>query len=286
MYKRQALKNIKYLPKEYYKYLSLFSSCLTNLAGTSHTSVTDLETKISRLTGGISFSHRISTNPYDIREVDLYFQMSGMALKENSEHIYNLWHEVLTDTQFDSNDELVVDKLFTLIKNMSQNQLNVIADRGHSYASGYSNAKLTPARYISDITSGISQVEFIMELNSNIEKKGKQYLADEILPILKEIQLLIIDNAKGEFKYRLVGDKDIIGENEKLVQEFNDKISHFSNTSSQGNASELKNLVNAFNNNNLGINANQNTLLNLPFQVSYASLGKLGAEYALSLIHI
>ncbi|ABN64596.2 predicted protein [Scheffersomyces stipitis CBS 6054] len=275
-----ALKNIKYLPKEYYKYLSLFSSCLTNLAGTSHTSVTDLETKISRLTGGISFSHRISTNPYDIREVDLYFQMSGMALKENSEHIYNLWHEVLTDTQFDSNDELVVDKLFTLIKNMSQNQLNVIADRGHSYASGYSNAKLTPARYISDITSGISQVEFIMELNSNIEKKGKQYLADEILPILKEIQLLIIDNAKGEFKYRLVGDKDIIGENEKLVQEFNDKISHFSNTSSQGNASELKNLVNAFNNNNLGINANQNTLLNLPFQVSYASLGKLGAEYA------
>ncbi|KAK6459647.1 peptidase M16C associated-domain-containing protein [Scheffersomyces xylosifermentans] len=271
-----ASKDISYLPTKYYKYLSLFSSCLTNLAGTWSTSITELETKIQRLTGGVSFNSRVTSNPYNINEASLNFSLSGMALKDNSENIYNLWYEILTDTKFDANDELVVDKLFTLIKSMGQNQLNVIADRGHSYANGVSNSKLVASRYISDITSGMSQVGFGLELNSNLEAKGKQYLVDEVLPILKDIQRLIIDNSKASFKYRLVGDKDLVDSNEKLLKQFDDK---FTIGSKEDVNNELQSLVNAFNSNKLGINANQQTLINLPFQVSYASLGKVGAEY-------
>lgn len=268
-----ALKDISYIPTKYYKYLSLFTSCLTNLAGTSQTSITDLETKILKLTGGVSFHTSVVTDPYNIKNVGLNFTLSGMALRENSSKIYELWHEILTLTKLDANDEVVLDKLTTLIKNMSQNQLNIIADRGHSYANWASNSKLVPGKYISDITSGLTQIQFVLEMNSNLEKRGRDYLVTEILPTLQEIQKLLI--GESGFKYRIVGDKSIVSENEDLIQKFDDSM----RTSDEKSTNELQVLVNAFNSNSLGINAGQQTLINLPFQVGYASLAKVGAEY-------
>ena len=82
-----------------------------------------------------------------------------MALKEKSSSVYDLWLEILTTTKFDTSDE-VLEKLSVLIKNMGQNQINNIADRGHSYAAAVSSLKLTPLKYISDIVSGLSQVQW------------------------------------------------------------------------------------------------------------------------------
>lgn len=141
-----ALKEIPFLSTKYYKYLPLFNSCLTNLAGTTETSITDLETKIQLVTGGISFSHKISPDPYNINLMKLHYLLGGVALKENA-NIYQLWREILQDTRF-SDDDDVLDKLNTLIKNMGQNQINAVADSGHSYACGVSNSKITPAKYI------------------------------------------------------------------------------------------------------------------------------------------
>ena len=67
-----------------------------------------------------------------------------------------------------------------------------------------SSLKLTPLKYISDIVSGLSQVQFVMELNSKLESEGKEYLAKEIIPILQEIQKYVL---QGEFRYRLVGNQ-------------------------------------------------------------------------------
>ncbi|KAK6894446.1 Presequence protease, mitochondrial [Candida tropicalis] len=264
-----ALKDISHLPTKYYKYLPLFNSCLTNLAGTETTPITELETKIQMLTGSLSFNSKVSTDPYNIQNSKLQYTLSGMALKENSASIYELWYEILTSTKLDSSDE-VLEKLATLIRNMGQNQLNSIADRGHSYASAVSNSKLTPSKYISDITSGITQVQFVMELNSKLESGGKDYLSKEIIPVLQEIRKFVLE---GEFRYRLVGDRTIIDENEKLISKFDEKITHGDVSTTTDSLSQL---LQSFNNNH----PSDNVLVNLPFQVGYSSLGKLGASYS------
>ncbi|KAI3406193.2 CYM1 [Candida oxycetoniae] len=267
-----ALKDISFLPTKYYKFLPLFNSCLTNLAGTTETSITDLETKIQIHTGGISFASKASANPYNINQVKMQYSLSGVALREDARHVYDLWYEILTQTRFSAEEDDVFDKLTTLIKNMGQNQINNIADRGHSYACGESNSKLTPSGYIADLTSGLTQVQFVMEMNKKLEEKGKEYLCMELLPILKNIQTYIL---RGDFKYRLVGDKDIISENEKLIAQFDEKVSGEFQSSATNELAQLLD-KNINNNNN---NKTEKLLVNLPFQVGYSCLAKIGAPY-------
>ncbi|RLV95036.1 Mitochondrial presequence protease [Spathaspora sp. JA1] len=265
-----GLKDIPNLPVKYYKYLPLFTNCLTNLAGTTKTSITDLETKINSKTGGVSFNYRITPNPYKINDFKLGFSLGGMSLRKDAQYVYDLWYEILTETKF-SPDKDVLDKLTVLIKNMAQNQINQIADRGHSYASSTSSSKLLVGKYVSDITDGLTQIQFVSELNSNLELKGEQYLIEEILPILNQIKQCILYENQG-FKYRLVGDGETIKENELLIQNFNDKINQ--KLSVSNSTTPLESLLTSWK-----LTPNEKTLVNLPYQVGYSSLAKLGASY-------
>ncbi|KAI5965248.1 CYM1 [Candida pseudojiufengensis] len=271
-----ALKDISYLPTNLYKYLPLFNNCLTNLAGTSKTSITDLETKIQMLTGGVSFNNKITVDPYNIDKMKLHYSLSGLSLKQNSRHIYNLWYEILTETKFDINDGLVLDKLNTLIKNMGQNQINNIADRGHSYACGLSNSRLTPAKYVGELTGGLDQVQFIMEMNKKLDEQGKEYLSNEILPNLKKIQEYLLMN-ENQFKYRIVGDKEIVDQNVKLISKFDQLINE--KAVGQGIVDNLNNLDSLLSNFNYN-QPTEKTLVNLPFQVGYSCLAKKGSSFA------
>lgn len=269
-----AAKDLSFLPYKYYKYLPLFSTCLTNLAGTESTSITDLENQIQKLTGGISFSTSAKTDPYNIGRTNIKFLMTGMALQGNSQHIYELWYDILNHTKLDQNDELVLDKLHTLVKNLGQNQLNAIADRGHSYANAYGNAKLTPTKYITDLFGGIEQVRLVTELNKKLEEQGKEYLKNEILPVLQEMQQLIVNGfteggATG-FNYNIVADKESVVLNESLIKKFETKMEG----SKAAHSNALDSLLSSF-----SVSKPSKTILNLPFQVGYASLAKLGAGY-------
>ncbi|CCG25762.1 Cym1 protein [Candida orthopsilosis Co 90-125] len=265
-----ALKEMPFLSTKYYKYLPLFNSCLTNLAGTTETSITDLETKIQLVTGGISFSHKISPDPYNINSMKLHYSLGGVALKENAANIYQLWREILQDTRF-SDDDDVLDKLNTLIKNMGQNQINAVADSGHSYACGVSNSKITPAKYIREVTGGLDQVQFVMEMNRNLESKGKDYLRDEVLPILRSVKEAIL---QGDFKYRVVGDLETVKENETLIGKFDEQIS--SSTTIPPTTDGLDSLLESFKYNH----ASEKQLVNLPFQVGYSCLAKKGTSFS------
>lgn len=277
-----AAKDLSYLPEKYYKYLPLFNSCLTNLAGTTKTAITDLETKIQKLTGGVSFNISAKTDPYDIGKMKLKYVLSGMSLKDKSENIYDLWLEILNETKLDSNDATVIDKLNTLIKNLGQNQMNAIADRGHSYANSYNNSQLTVPKYFNDLTGGIAQVKFVMELNQRLEKEGKEFLANELLPTLREIRDLIVNgyttdvSPAGGFNYNIVGDASIVKENEALVQAFEKNLSSANDYAVKGDV--LSQLTANFSSATVGLG--KNTLINLPYQVGYSSLAKLGSAYA------
>jgi len=277
-----ATKDISYLPSKYYKYLPLFNCCLTNLAGTSKTPITELETKIQKLTGGVTFNVSAKTDPFDISKTNMKFMLSGMALKDKSQNVYDLWYEILTGTKFNPEDEHVVDKLFTLVKNLGQNQMNTIADSGHSYANSHSNSQLTPTKYIHNMIGGIGQVSFILDLNRKLDTEGREFLINDLLPALKDIQDHLVngftDGNQSGFEYSLVGDSESVIDNEKMVRNFDDLLK--SNTNPIVGVNELSTLISQFDTNKLGLSDNgRNTLIDLPFQVGYASLAKLGAAY-------
>lgn len=268
-----AAKDLSFVPERLYKFLPFFNTCLTNLAGTEKTPITELENKIQQRTGGISFSAVAKADPYDIQKPRLQFVMSGMALKDKSAHIYDLWFEILNKTKFTA-DDVVLDKLQTLVKNLGQNQLNMIADRGHSYANSYSNARLTPTKFINDLFGGIEQVKLVLEMNKRLEQDGKAYLQEEILPVLREIQTLIVgghtEGTKRGFKYSIVADKKSVNSNVKLIEGFNQSMLKEAGSTAFGN--ELLGLV-------IPSGIATKTILNLPFQVGYASMAQTGAAY-------
>lgn len=270
-----AAKDLSYFPVDLYKYLPLFNLCLTNLAGTSSLSILELENKIQRYTGGVTFTTFAKSNPFNIGKVNFKYSLSGMALKENTNHLFEIWEDVLANTKFNENDNEVVEKLNVLIKNLGQNQLNNISDRGHVFANSYSNAQLTPTKYVNDTLGGIEQVKFILELNKKLDAEGKEYLTREVLPILKKIQGLLLHNHTeggiSGFNYNIVSDAASVAENEKLIEKFDQKL-----TSNQlnGRQNALEALTAGFSPAN-----NSKTILNLPLQVTYASLAHLGAEF-------
>lgn len=268
-----ATKDLSYLPESTYKYLPVFNTCLTNLAGTTNTSITDLENRIQQTTGGISFSVSAKTDPFNIAKPRLQFVASGMALSKNAQNIYDLWGETLKETEF-SDEEVVLQKLHTLVKNLAQNQVNNIADRGHSYANAYGNAQLTSTKYINDQLGGLAQVQLVLEMNKNLDENGKEYLKNELLPILREIQDLVLnsytDGKPSGFNYNIVAEKDAVVENEKLVEAFDSTM-----ISQKAQADVLSDVASAFKPATLS-----KTIIDLPFQVGYASLAKLGAPYA------
>lgn len=268
-----AVKDLSFVPHRLYKYLPLFNTCLTNLAGTETTPITDLENKIQQTTGGISFSATVKADPYNIGNAQIKFVMSGMALREKSDNIYKLWEEILNHTKF-TEEDAVLDKLNTLVKNLGQNQLNMIADRGHSYANAYGNAQLTPVKQINDMLGGVEQVHLISELNKKLDEHGKEYLKQEVLPILQELQQLIsrgfAESKAHGFNYSIVADKEGAKENELLIETFDKKMS----VMLQSYNDKLPEFIANF----PGPSPNK-TILNLPFQVGYASMAKLGSSY-------
>lgn len=270
-----AAKDLSFLPIEYYKYLPLFNLCLTNLAGTSNTSIFELENKIQKYTGGVTFTTIAKANPFDIGKTNFKYVMSGMSLRDNAKHLYDIWADVLCNTKFNESDDAVVEKLVVLIKNLGQNQLNTIADRGHVYANAYSNAQLTTTKHINDVLGGIEQVKFILELNRRLEAEGRNYLKEEVLPVLQKIQRsLLNDYAQGSaagFNYNIVSDKASVIENEELIKKFDENLAK----------SQLNCTDNALENFSLKFRSAElsKTVLDLPFQVGYSSLATLGAAY-------
>lgn len=275
-----AAKDISYIPSYYHKYLPLLNSCFLNLAGTEKNPIADLETLIQKKTGGVTFSAHVTTNPHDIFDPILKFVVSGSSLSQNSQYIYDIWSEILLETKLDKNDDQVIDKMYTLIKNLGQNQLDMIAERGHSYASSYGVAQLTPTKKIKDALAGIEHVEFIKYMNEKLDKKGKDYIVSELLPILSELRLLILENtvpmsSSPGFDYNIVGDRQIVSTNEKLVQQFDEKVLNSVKVNSKTAENQLLALLQQLRKGEVS-----NTLIDLPYQIGYASLAKLGAAYS------
>ncbi|ODQ81246.1 hypothetical protein BABINDRAFT_170836 [Babjeviella inositovora NRRL Y-12698] len=258
----RGLKAIPHVPAELYEFLPLFTDCLTNL-GTNTKSMSDLESDMQLYTGGLSASVSVRPDPYSISEPTLQFSVSGSALNGNVAKIFEIWSELLVDTNFRN-----VEKLTTLIKMMGSNNISSIAEAGHSYARNLAASELTPVKKIQDKLSGISQIQFIQKLNQWVDN-GE--LETQVIPALERLQQLLVGSAN--MKFHLIHEQASSASNEKLLRDF---VSKLPSDVAEGQMNELAKFAADFKaQQQLGVK----TFVNLPFQVNYAAMCLPGVPY-------
>ncbi|CCH40839.1 putative metalloprotease [Wickerhamomyces ciferrii] len=246
------------IPYELYPYLSLFSDALTNL-GTETQSMADIEDQIKLYTGGLSSSVSVHSSPID-QSARISFNFNGVALNQNSSHIYEIWENLLLNTNFNNKE-----KLATLIRLLSSNNISGVAEGGHSYARNYAGASVSRSKAISESLSGIDQLQFLNKLNTWIQ--DDTLFQTNIIDKLNELKSYLV-NSDG-LRFSLISDKDSILENEKLISSFVSKLP--SATNNQG--------LTASSTNEYPLNASSKSFIKLPFQVGYASSVVNGVPY-------
>lgn len=242
------------IPYELYPYLSLFSDALTNL-GTESQSMADIEDQIKLYTGGLSSSVSVHSSPIDLSP-RVSFNFNGVALNQNSSHIYDIWENLLLNTNFNNKE-----KLATLIRLLSSNNISGVAESGHSYARNYAGASVSRSKAISESLSGIEQLQFLSKLNSWVQ--DDELFQKNIIDKLQELKKYLL-SSQG-LRFSLISDEASILENEKLLSSFVSKLP-------SDNVAQTP--VNEF-----PLNPNSKSFIKLPFQVSYASSVLKGVPY-------
>lgn len=243
------------IPYELYPYLSLFTDALTNL-DTETQSMADIEDKIKLYTGGLSSSVSVHSSPIDLSP-RVSFNFSGVSLNQNASHIYELWENLLLNTNFNNKE-----KLATLIRILSSNNIGSVADSGHSYARNYAGAAISTTKAISESISGIEQLQFLNKLNTWMQDDAT--FQSEIIDKLVELQQYLVNT--NRLRFSLISDEESISNNEKLISSFVGKLP----SSATPNAPLVKNHP---------LNESKKSFIKLPFQVGYASSVFRGVPY-------
>ncbi|KAH3676098.1 hypothetical protein WICMUC_002395 [Wickerhamomyces mucosus] len=244
------------IPYELYPYLSLFSDALTNL-GTSTQSMGEIEDEIKLYTGGLSSSISVHSSPVDLKP-SLKFNFGGLALNSNSHHIYRIWENLLLNTNFNNKE-----KLSTLIRLLSSNNISGVAESGHSFARGYASASVSQTKAISESINGIDQLQFLNKLSGWVQDDST--FQTEIIDKLNLLKQYLINS--HDLRFMITGDESNVLENEKYVSSFLSKI-----------PSTEKSLDHQLTS-NFPISTNINSYIKLPFQVGYSSKVFQGVPY-------
>jgi len=242
------------IPHELYPYLTLFSDSLTNL-GTESQTMADIEDQIKLFTGGLSSSISVHSNPIDLSP-RVSFNFNGVALNQNSSHIYEIWENLLLNTNFNNKE-----KLSTLVRVLSSNNISGVAESGHSYARNYAGSGVSKAKAISESLNGIEQLQFLNKLNTWVQ--DDELFQKNIIDKLNELKQYLI-NSQG-LRFSLISDEASVLENEKLISSFVSKL-----------PSENINSVAV---DKFPLNSSTKSFIKLPFQVSYASSVLKGVPY-------
>ncbi|ODV90718.1 hypothetical protein CANCADRAFT_31592 [Tortispora caseinolytica NRRL Y-17796] len=255
----RGLVDITNIPTDLIPYLGLYTAAFTSF-GTKDQSMADLEDEIKLKTGGISFSARPISSPYEIGTAQLALGMSAYALKEKTDDMFGLLERVTQNTDFRN-----YEKLWSLITMSVADASNTIAERGHTYARGLATSKLTTAGVLNEKISGASQFAFLKK----ILDRGQDRLED-VSKKLEEIHKFVM-NASTPFKTSITCESNARDDLGKSLQKF---ISNCG-IGTKGNTFSAYSDISDF-----GAHPDSTKmLLNMPYQVSYGALAVLGAPY-------
>ncbi|ODQ51746.1 hypothetical protein SAICODRAFT_59210 [Saitoella complicata NRRL Y-17804] len=201
----RAVSSLNDLPDELKLYLPLFADCLSNL-GTKTRTMAELDDEIMLRTGGLRASTMVSTGHSDLNQVEEGLALSGYSLDGNVQRMFELFRQLLLETNFDN-----VDKLKSLIRGNASGIVNSIADSGHAFARTYAASMISPSARSSEIFGGMTQMKLISQL-ATIEDLS------EVIAKLKAIAQIAF--SRSSMRVALTCGQESLDTNEQLLGEF------------------------------------------------------------------
>ncbi|XP_065648891.1 presequence protease, mitochondrial isoform X2 [Hydra vulgaris] len=160
------------LPYVVKPYLPLFCNVLTRL-GAGSRNYKELAQIIELTTGGLHASPHLVTNHADNDAIEYGIMLSSHCLERNIPMMFSLWQDILNEPEFNN-----PDRLRTLINSAASDLSQSVAQSGHLYAMACAAKGLTPAAQLSELFSGLRQVEFMKELS---EQEGLDGVIENLM---------------------------------------------------------------------------------------------------------
>ncbi|MDO4431847.1 MAG: insulinase family protein [Aerococcaceae bacterium] len=143
--------------------LTYLSQTLTKMP-TAHHTAAELQTLIDLHTGGLQAT--VSLFEHQSGDISPYFVLHGKALEQGFDALVDLMHEVITETQFEDNEELL-----TIAQRSVANFERRVQQGAHALASNRALSQLRPFYKVNEWVGGMDQFNFIKEVRRQLQAK-------------------------------------------------------------------------------------------------------------------
>ncbi|KAH7463621.1 hypothetical protein PRIC2_006265 [Phytophthora ramorum] len=177
------------LPQAYHRYMNVFTTVFGSL-GTSRYAYDELPTVVANCSGGVSCSAMTAPSLTDVHgEPSKQSLLLGtMCLPHKVDETLSLLHELLTDTQFLSEENL--RQLRLILQSSASTASSSISSSGAALAGTRSRVGLTPAGVYDELYSGLTQIEQLQEWAQCSDEELRQ-----IAQVLQDIARVVFSPA-------------------------------------------------------------------------------------------
>ncbi|MDF2822397.1 MAG: hypA [Clostridiales bacterium] len=168
--------DIKKVSTEMIPYISLLASVLGN-SDTDNYEYAELSNEININTGGIYSDVNIYSMSDDAAAFTPKFVIGAKAFYEKTPTVFELISEIVFRTRF-----MDTKRIYDIIAEQKSRLQSRMNSAGHVVAANRAESYFSPAKYYTELTSGIDYFRFIEDLEANFETKK-----DELLHYLKKL---------------------------------------------------------------------------------------------------
>ena len=172
--------DLNFVDPELLPYVSLLSQCLGEV-DTKENSYTDLNTKIYKYTGGISFETKVLSDKDNENLVYPKLVLKSKVISNNMNTLFDIIKELLTSTSFEN--KVRIKEIIQENKSILQKHITGDADL---VAFNHSAANLSLVYKYREIMGGISYYNFLCELERNFDERSSEIQAS-LVKLFNEI---------------------------------------------------------------------------------------------------
>ncbi len=198
------------MPEELLLLIPFFCRAFTG-AGTAKHDYAQVAEMVDLYTGGIGVAPVTGTGFNGNDKCVPFLALQGKALNRNSEKLFDIINELVSEYSFKD-----IDRLKNLLLQYRAAVEASIVASGHRYAMSLAARNFTQASYLGEMWHGISQYRFIRELTKPLDQQETdlEFLKKLSLNLEKIASLLF---QKGNMRPAVVGDRDTIIKADKKI---------------------------------------------------------------------
>ena len=163
--------NVRTIPQKLLPYFGIFSALLTQM-GSSKIDFVRLIQKIGQETGGI-YGSLFSGMKMDEDDFTTYYFVQGKTLVSQAKSLFDLLEELLLNPNLD-----IQERFLQVVLQMRVNLESMMVPYGHVMAQKRINGMITPSGWLTEITSGISYLRFLQDLEKRVKNDWENVQSD------------------------------------------------------------------------------------------------------------